>query len=200
MRAVVRWIVRIAGVFSALVVLAALSLGIYVMRTWNRTWDAPLVNVASSTDPAVIARGEYLVYGPGHCAQCHVSSWKESASEAKVPLSGGLPLYDGPLGRLYVPNLTPDPETGIGRHTNAELARMLRWAEHWPRWLGRRPIRTSKWSAGCGSEPCWFAARTTPTSGGTMRFVWPRSSPKNRRFRSRSCSRTCRSSAMVRWI
>jgi hypothetical protein len=31
-----------------------------------------------------------------------------------------------PLGALYTKNLTPDPETGIGRYTDPQIARMLR--------------------------------------------------------------------------
>ena len=33
-----------------------------------------------------------------------------------------------PLGALYTKNLTPDPDTGIGRFTDPQIARMLRWS------------------------------------------------------------------------
>ena len=51
-------------------------LTIYVWRTWDRSYDEiPVPDVRASTDPTVIARGEYLVYGPSHCVQCHASSF-----------------------------------------------------------------------------------------------------------------------------
>jgi hypothetical protein len=53
-----------------LVSAAAIALGIYVSVTWDRVWDAPLPEIHRSSDPAVIRRGEYLVYGPAHCSEC----------------------------------------------------------------------------------------------------------------------------------
>lgn len=127
----VRYLVRAAAILAAVVVLAIAGTAVYVARTWDRTYDAPLPEVRISTDPAVLARGEYLIYGPAHCVECHSGSFDalEKLSEgAKVPLSGGLRFPLGPLGAVYSANLTPDPETGIGRHSDAQLARMMRWA------------------------------------------------------------------------
>jgi mono/diheme cytochrome c family protein len=43
-----------------------------------------------------------------------------------VPLRGGR-RFDAPaLGVIYSKNLTPDSETGIGRYTDAQIARMMR--------------------------------------------------------------------------
>jgi mono/diheme cytochrome c family protein len=69
-----------------------------------------------------VQRGEYLVHAGG-CVSCHT-----------VP--GGLPFAGGralatPFGTFYSPNITPDPETGIGRWTDAQFLRALR--------EGRRP-------------------------------------------------------------
>lgn len=60
------------------------------------------VGVIDQSDP-VLARGQYLVEGPGHCAECHtprnfLGGWKKSKW-----LAGG-PNPDGP-GRI--PNITP---------------------------------------------------------------------------------------------
>ena len=54
-----------------------------------------------------IERGEYLVYAGG-CIDCHT----EDVDDA-VPLAGGRKL-ETPFGVFYSPNITPDPETGIG--------------------------------------------------------------------------------------
>jgi mono/diheme cytochrome c family protein len=114
-----------AGILAAVVVLALAGVSAYVARTWNRTYDAPLPHVRISSDPAVLARGEYLIYGPAHCVECHGSSdaLDKLSEGVQVPLSGGLRLALGPLGAVYSKNLTPDPETGIGRYSDAQIAR-----------------------------------------------------------------------------
>lgn len=90
----------------------------------------PLPDVHASTEPAVIKRGEYLVFGPSHCVECHVGSWEEyeQASERgeRPSLKGGIRFAASPLGAVYSKNLTPDPDTGIG-YTDAQIARMLRY-------------------------------------------------------------------------
>src|SRR5262245_42532805 len=99
--------------------------------TWNKTYDAPLPEVRISSDPQVLARGEYLVFGPAHCVACHGASPASPThkfAQGPEPLSGGLPFAFAPLGMLYAPNLTPDPETGIGRYSDGQIARMMRWA------------------------------------------------------------------------
>lgn len=118
-----KWMYRVLmGLAAALVLLAA-----FVQIAGNKKFDAPYPDISASTDPAIIARGEYLAYGPAHCATCHVPMDKIRAVEdgLKIPLSGGWEMSIPP-GTLRAPNLTPDLETGIGRRTDAELARTLR--------------------------------------------------------------------------
>lgn len=125
---ILRWL-RIPALL--LVVLIAIF-ALYVARTWDRVYaEVPLPNdIHASTDPAVLARGEYLVYGPAHCIECHgsVDALTKLAGGEKTPLSGGLRFALGPLGVVYAANLTPDNETGIGRYSDAQIARMMRWA------------------------------------------------------------------------
>jgi mono/diheme cytochrome c family protein len=131
MKTLFRWIVRGVAVLAGLLVLAVAALAFYVFRTWDRTYDTPMPSVTRSTDPAVIARGEYLAYGPAHCVECHVASGEEYFSVAagqRPALRGGLRMPIGPLGTLYSANLTPDPETGIGRYSDGQFARMMRYA------------------------------------------------------------------------
>jgi mono/diheme cytochrome c family protein len=64
-----------------------------------------------------VTRGEYLVRAGG-CFSCHTA--------ARGPkLAGGRALAT-PFGTFYSPNITPDPETGIGRWTDAQFLRALR--------------------------------------------------------------------------
>jgi len=127
MRRLRRWLTY----FVVLLLLFVAGLAAYVVRTWDRVYAAPLPDdVQASTDPAVIARGEYLAYGPAHCIECHGApdALSKLADGQKTPLSGGLRLTFGPLGAIYARNLTPDPETGIRRYSDALVARMMRWA------------------------------------------------------------------------
>ena len=63
-------------------------------------------------DPAVIARGRYIVYGPGRCADCHSPDAERPRlfRGEQVPLTGGSgeSTY---LGTWSAPNLTPDPKS-----------------------------------------------------------------------------------------
>ena len=125
-------IVRAAAAAAVALGIALVALTVYVARTWDRTWDAPLPNLQASADPAVIKRGEYLVFGPSHCVDCHSASptaAQEAADRGERPaLVGGQPFALAPLGVIYSANLTPDPETGIGRYTDPQIARLLRYA------------------------------------------------------------------------
>lgn len=119
-------------VLAAAVGLGGVLLALYVARTWNRVWDAPIPAIHASSDPAVIARGEYLVYGPAHCVECHAGSTDDvrAATDAgqRVALTGGKRFAAPPLGVIYSRNITPDLETGIGRYTDGEIARLLRYS------------------------------------------------------------------------
>lgn len=90
--------------------------------------DTPYPALQASTDPEVIARGRYLVYGPAHCQQCHGDDDREHPEKLVegAPLRGGLEFAMGPIATTWAANLTPDPETGIARRTDAELARAIR--------------------------------------------------------------------------
>ena len=67
----------------------------------------------------VMRQGEYLFRAAG-CANCHSDEKNKGA-----PLAGGRAL-DTPFGTFYSPNITPDPETGIGRWSEADFVRALR--------------------------------------------------------------------------
>jgi mono/diheme cytochrome c family protein len=110
--------------------LGALLAGTVLVRQ-HRTFDAPYPDLHASQDPAVIARGKYLAYGLAHCVDCHGDPRQRKAKEAGelIELSGGHE-WRLPFGTVYSKNITPDPETGIGRYTDPEIARILRYAVH----------------------------------------------------------------------
>jgi mono/diheme cytochrome c family protein len=65
-------------------------------------------------------RGEYLVKAGG-CLGCHTEERKDAAA----PFAGGRALKT-PFGTFYGPNITPHPEAGIGRWTEADFVRAMR--------------------------------------------------------------------------
>ncbi len=119
----------LAWLVFVLVMLVVVLFG-YVQLTWNKTYDAPYPDIAASNDSAVIERGKYLAYGMAHCASCHVPMDKIMDVEKgqQIPLSGGWEEEVPGLGTFRAPNLTPDPETGIGNMTDGELARAVRYS------------------------------------------------------------------------
>jgi mono/diheme cytochrome c family protein len=75
--------------------------------------------------PGSVERGRYLVEGVLACGNCHVQRGPQGQPLADRGLSGGMPFME-PGFQARAPNITPDPETGIGRWSDAELARAIR--------------------------------------------------------------------------
>src|SRR5450756_814468 len=73
---------------------------------------------------ADVSRGAYLVKAGG-CLGCHTADKKDATAFA-----GGRALKT-PFGTFYGPNITPHPEAGIGRWSEADFMRAMR--------LGKRP-------------------------------------------------------------
>ena len=71
---------------------------------------------------AELARGKYIFGATGGCG-CH--------TQPKQSVNSGGRKYDGPFGTVYSSNITPDPKTGIGSWTDAQIITAIR--------LGRRP-------------------------------------------------------------
>lgn len=86
------------------------------------TWVlAPAIqsHAATAGDPR---RGEYLVHAGG-CLGCHTENTKGA-----VPFAGGRALKT-PFGTFYGPNITPHPQAGIGRWSEADFVRAMRHGE-----------------------------------------------------------------------
>jgi mono/diheme cytochrome c family protein len=118
-------------ILLALVVLIVAVVGCfagYVAARQHLTFDAPMPAVTASADSAVIERGRYVVRHLAGCRSCHGDpQWSDSAHVGEeVPLSGGFE-FNIPPGRFRARNITPDPETGIGRFSDGQVARALRF-------------------------------------------------------------------------
>ncbi len=68
-----------------------------------------------------VSRGEYLVKAVGHCGECHTPRTLTMASDATRFLAGA---PKGPEDQA-IPNITPDPETGIGKWSVEDIADYL---------------------------------------------------------------------------
>lgn len=88
----------------------------------------PLADRHFESTPARVARG-HLVQGVAHCLACH-SPLEGSDPNTGAPALGkegiGDSFHPDPETLIVVPNLTPDPDTGIGRWTDDQLARAIR--------------------------------------------------------------------------
>jgi mono/diheme cytochrome c family protein len=65
----------------------------------------------------LIAEGRYQAV-LGDCTGCHTAT-------GGMPLAGGTVL-ETPFGKIAVPNITPDRDTGLGRWTEADFRRAMR--------------------------------------------------------------------------
>ncbi|MBW6399949.1 cytochrome c [Roseomonas sp. HJA6] len=71
-----------------------------------------------------LARGRYLVESIAGCGNCHTPKGPQGDLPG-MALAGGQ-VFDEPPFRAVASNITPDPETGIGRWTDAQIARAIR--------------------------------------------------------------------------
>jgi mono/diheme cytochrome c family protein len=82
---------------------------------------APRENPPLSAPSAGVPRGEYLVRAVAHCGECHTPRTMTMATDNSRFLAGN---PKGPEDSA-MPNITPDPDTGIGRWSVEEIADYL---------------------------------------------------------------------------
>jgi mono/diheme cytochrome c family protein len=72
-----------------------------------------------------IERGKYLMESVVACGNCHVARGPQGQPLYDKGLSGGTVFDEAPF-KAVAANITPDRETGIGKWTDAELAKAIR--------------------------------------------------------------------------
>src|ERR1700730_9152256 len=100
----------------AVVALGCLGLAGFGVLAWQPAIAPVVPPTAESFAPELVAKGEALA-GGGYCAACHTAKGGQT-------LAGGL-ADQPPFGVIYSPNITPDPQTGIGTWSEAALARAM---------------------------------------------------------------------------
>lgn len=92
---------------------------------WNGLFAPNTPYAAKPAQDALWNRGAYIVQGPGHCGSCHTPrglAFNEKAlDEAGKPFLAGA-LLDG----WYAPSLRQDPNTGLGRWSEAQIVQFLK--------------------------------------------------------------------------
>jgi mono/diheme cytochrome c family protein len=88
-----------------------------LLAFWLISAPHPFVAADIPQHTANLENGK-LLYNIGGCISCHASE-----ADAAVP-AGGKPLPT-PIGVLYPPNLTPDPETGLGTWSNVDFVNAM---------------------------------------------------------------------------
>ena len=85
------------------------------------TWRPAIAEIdppaSQSFDPGLVKRGRDLA-AIGNCSDCHTAPGGKT-------LAGGLAVPT-PFGAVYSSNITPDPQTGIGRWSEAAFQRAMR--------------------------------------------------------------------------
>ena len=98
--------------------LLLLALGAAVVGAavfWVVTIPATVPASALGAHTPNAANGREMFYAGG-CAACHATPGQDD----KLKLGGGLGLKS-PFGTFYVPNISPDPNDGIGRWSEADF-------------------------------------------------------------------------------
>ena len=98
---------------AATLILAAVALFFF----YPASLSPAVPSAGLPTGRALVERGRYMATA-ADCAACHTVPGGK-------PYAGGLP-FKLPFGTLYSSNITPDPEHGIGKWSDAEFVRAVR--------------------------------------------------------------------------
>jgi mono/diheme cytochrome c family protein len=109
--------VRVGRLTAGVVVLVLVAGAGFVAIAWRSEIEPEEPPERAALDVELIAKGAQLA-AVGNCIACHTVPGSKS-------FAGGLPLPT-PFGTIYSTNISPDPETGIGRWSEAAFQRAMR--------------------------------------------------------------------------
>jgi mono/diheme cytochrome c family protein len=90
------------------------------MRAWRWLFFDPVVAPAQAPKEGV-ERGRYIGEHVAHCQECHTSRTWSGTLDRALYLAGNPSGIDGET----TPNITPDPETGIGDWSEEDIVSLL---------------------------------------------------------------------------
>ncbi len=91
------------------------------MALWKLLYFRPGAFQPDPGRPEALNRGAYLVEAVGHCGECHTPRDFTGAINPSRWLAGS---SDGAEGEK-VPNITPDPDTGLGKWSEGDVLTLL---------------------------------------------------------------------------
>ena len=112
---------KLAARLRLLTVLGLLGLGGLAFWQTRPARPAPELLARLEAAPADAERGRRIFDAAG-CAGCH--SAPDAKGAQRLVLSGGR-HFPSPFGTFVAPNISPDPQAGIGRWSRADLAAAL---------------------------------------------------------------------------
>ena len=101
-------------IFLLLIAVGLAGLALY---GWLTDVPAPLALASYTPNPANGA----VIFNAGGCASCHAVPNQPD----RTRLGGGLAI-PSPFGTFYAPNISPDPDDGIGRWSEAEFVNAVK--------------------------------------------------------------------------
>jgi mono/diheme cytochrome c family protein len=122
--------------------------------TLPASYGPPVTSVPEPSREDPITYGAYLAGPIAHCLSCHTPLGADGRRDMTRLFAGGrlLPrvggrLFPEPQGMIYSANLTPDPETGLGTWSDAQIiqaiygvrpdGRVLQPPMPWPYFAGK---------------------------------------------------------------
>jgi mono/diheme cytochrome c family protein len=119
---------KILIVLAVLVLATVVGVPAYLYGAYPKMRPAP--EMSAPNTPETLERGRYLAEGMAGCIACHSpvdAARPGDFAQAGLEYAGRVwPPGSGFPGTIVAPNITPDPETGIGRWTDGEVARAIR--------------------------------------------------------------------------
>ena len=95
------------------------------MPLWLMVLLALCVALRQVQAETAVERGKYLVEVLAACGNCHTPIGPQGPIRA-LHLAGGQHIREDAFGLAITRNITPDPETGIGAWTDADIIRAIR--------------------------------------------------------------------------
>jgi hypothetical protein len=119
---------KVLAAIALLVVLLVAGVFVWFYALHPRTRPAPDVKAPDSAE--AIERGRYMAEAMTGCPACHspIDETRPGDFPIAEMLYAGRTFSpeEGFPGTIVAPNLTPDPETGIGAWTDGEIVRAIR--------------------------------------------------------------------------
>ncbi len=117
--------------FAVLAVLLAIAVTFTIgWRPFIGAKARTVTQVKFESTPARLTRGAYLVNNVASCMDCHSPHrWTEHDAPIlpnMIAAGQDMTMLKGLPGQVVAPNISPDPETGIGSWTDDQIARAIR--------------------------------------------------------------------------